>query len=339
MREPQLKEILNKLDVQRVVRDGKWIRAECPFAEFYHDRGTDRSPSFFVSVSATELSGFGCFTCKEHGRISSLVRKLEHLRKEQYPGLAMEADLSETPDSFEDYERDFDAEPDPEPLNKSAYMTMYPPAWNHADSRNYLISREISGQTTDLLQLQYDDEENRVLFPVFDYKGDLYGFSGRSVLTDEAIDKRHELRIAAGHPRGYKKVRDYTGLPKERLLLGEHLIEGDKPLWIVEGLFAFAWMVELGVREICNPVATMGSRLTKYQRDLVVGYNRSVYLVYDNDAAGEMGIYGREGHREDGALLMLKDHVPTFVAMYPEGKNDPDTLTFDDVREMIEEPE
>lgn len=195
-----------------------------------------------------------------------------------------------------------------------------------------------------LLQLLYDPDEMRILFPVFDFRKELYGFSGRSILSDKEID---DLNNRGRYRTEYRKIRDYTGLPKEKLLLGEHLIDPKKPLWIVEGLFAFAHMIEIGMQVIANPIATLGSRMSSYQKDLIVDYNVPAYLAYDNDAAGEIGIYGpavtnEEGeivHEGGGALDLLSPHVPTFIPLYPEGVNDPDGLTLDQVREMIENPE
>jgi hypothetical protein len=338
MKEGPLREILAKLDVEVVRRDDEgWLRCRCPFAELgYHDRGTDNTPSFFIKISASEISGFGCFTCKEHGRISSLVRKLAEERKEDYGKLALEADLAETPDSFEDYEKKAEYDADPIPLEKAAYMSLYPSAWSVPDARNYLVGRGISEPTATLLQLQYDDEDRRILFPVFDRDNELFGFTGRSIYSKEQIDETNQRRKLAGYKFDYPKVKDYIGLPKERLLLGENLIQPDKPLWVIEGLFAFAHMIEIGVRKICNPVAPMKSSISKYQRDLIIGYNLPTYLVFDDDPAGNHGTFGRS---RDGAFYLLKQHVPTFAPLYPHGKTDPDFLTYDDVELMIIDPD
>lgn len=334
MKEPQLRELLAELDVEvRNRTHDSWLRCPCPFAEFKHDSGKDSDPSFFAKIESNGLSGFHCFTCKEHGRMSSLVRKLEHYRNEDYGNLAIRADLLETPDSFDEYDAPMDIDIDPDPLNKAAYLSMYPLAWENDKSRAYLLGRAIGEETSYTLQLQFDDEELRILFPVFDFRGELYGFSGRSILSRDEIKRLNssgKLRVE------YPSHRDYAGLPKEKLLLGEHLIDKEKRQWVIEGLFAYAHFVEIGARDLVNPLATLGSQMSVYQRDLLVDYNRLVYLGYDNDAAGEVGIYGIErDERRPGALKLLQGHVPVIVPLYPEGKNDPDELSFYDVEEMI----
>lgn len=270
--------------------------------------------------------------------MSSLVRKLEHYRREDYHGLDIRADMAEMPDSFAEWGDRRTDDYDPDPLNKAAYLSMYPLAWEHEESRRYLQGRGIGEATSRTLHLQFDDEEHRILFPVFDHAGELYGFTGRSTLSPTRVAAINEAR-AAQRQRPYPKVRDYAGLPKEKLLLGEHLISESGPLWIVEGLFALAHMLEIGLGDYANPVATMGSAMSNYQRDLIIGYCRPAWLVYDNDAAGDIGVLGKpqpDGRRKGGAYMALSPHVPTLIPYWPEGIDDPDKLTLPHCLDMMD---
>ena len=134
------------------------------------------------------------------------------------------------------------------------------------------------------------------------------------------------------YPEAVVRHRDY-GFSKHNFLLGEHLYQEGKPFWIVEGLFAYAHMVQLGVRELVNPVATMMSSVSKAQAKKLVNFGESVYLVFDPDRAGDVGVFGtlnREGiFRGGGAIDRLKDHIPTFVPNYPDGLDDPDDMVFE----------
>jgi len=338
MIEGDLRRILDELEVQVVAKTpGGWLNCHCPMAEYRHMSGRDNSPDFFVKINPTGVSGYHCFACKSKGRISTLVRRLEFYRDATYKGLAIRADLADIANGFEEWGARADHEPEPDPLNKAAYLSMYPLAYEHTDGRTYLEKRGISHGTAELLNLQYDDEEWRILFPVFDFNSDLYGFTGRSILPPEEINainvrRKHKNRLP------YPKVRDYAGLKKERMLLGEHLMDTSKPQWLVEGLFAFAHCVEIGVRERFNVLAPLGSRVSEYQRDLLTGYNKPVWLAFDNDGAGELGIFGdpESPTTNPGAYALLKDHVPTFIPYWPEGVNDPDDLTLEDVLRMTE---
>jgi DNA primase len=137
------------------------------------------------------------------------------------------------------------------------------------------------------------------------------------------------------------KVKNYFGLRKDLRLLGEHLIVPGLPLLVVEGLFAFAHLVEIGAREICNPVAPMGSDLSMAQRDLLVSHDAPVFLCFDNDPAGSIGLYGPWNKRDqlfegNGAIDRLKTNAPTFLCHYPERTDEPDELTLDEVADMLE---
>jgi len=280
MNEAPLRELLGELNVDVVQTNANgWLLAFCPFAEWLHNSGQDRNPDFYVRVEPTGISGFHCFACKTHGRMSTLVRKLEYYRQEKYRGLAVKADLMETPDEFPPYEHDSAIQVEPDPLNKAAYLGMYPLAWEDEWSRKYLAGRGVGKATAELLGLVYDDDECRILFPVLNHKSDLFGFTGRTIL------EKHQFPF----PR--------------------------------------------------YPVATMGSNMSKYQRDILISYNAPIHLLYDNDEAGELGLFGpmnAEGERMGGgAWDKVHEHVPTFLPLYPEGINDPDNLTTEMLQEML----
>ena len=300
-----------------------WLVAKCPFAEFLHKFGRDTNPSFFVKINDSGYSGYNCFTCHQTGNMGKLIEKLGGLRGEDYSALVIRALIEETPDTFIDWDERQLMQNEPlVPLDQDIYFRMYPPILNFKEARRYLAKRQISEETAELLQLRYDPDEHRVLFPVFSGEANqLFGFTGRAVFDAPA------------------KVKDYSGLKKDRLILGEQLIQEGKPILLVEGLFAYANMYEICADDFCSPIASMGSRLSDAQRDLIVEFQLPVYLLYDNDEAGQQGLYGpkrKNGSYEGGgAIDQLKDHVPTYIAEYPTGVQDPDNLTTDDVENIV----
>ncbi len=337
MKQSALLEIMDALDIEVIHLSNRgWTTSHCPFAPYLHNSGRDRMPDFHAKVEPDGISGFQCFACKQHGRISTLVRLLERFREEDYAGLDIRADLADICESFDEWGARKFSDFDPEPLDKAAYLTIYGPAWEWPDARAYLEDRQISEATAELLTLQYDEEECRILFPVFDYKTELYGFSGRSILSEEEIVAINSRRKFGQYP----KVRDYAGLRKEKMLLGEQFIDRTKSMWIVEGLFALAHMFELGVSQHVNVLATLGASMSDYQRDVLAGHNRPVWLVYDADEAGDKGILGElraDGTRaENGAYKKLSGHVPVFIPFWPPGVTDPDMLTLENVLEMLD---
>jgi hypothetical protein len=333
MTEYDLRRLLLKLDIEVTDKNPSgWLLARCPFAEFLHAKGTDRKPSFYVRANADGPSGFHCFTCKQHGGVRALVNQLGYYRDADYNHLALQATLLEVPERFADYEAsDTDIlDSLPEPINELVYLSMYPSAVEFADALIYLASRGIGESTAEKLRLRYDPEAKRILFPVYDSAKLLYGFTGRSIVPDDLRDPK------------VPKIKNYTGLKKEYRLLGEQFIDNDKPILVVEGLFALAHLIEIGVCNFCNPLALMGSSLSNAQTDLLIGYDRPVYLCFDDDAAGSQGLFGswdktRGVYLGGGAVDKLKQHLPTMVCLYPERTNEIDELTFDEVSRMLTE--
>ena len=218
------------------------------------------------------------------------------------------------------------------PVLDAVWRGLFPMAYDVKEARQYLQARGIGQQTSSLIGLMYDDKEKRILFPVRDFhEGQLatFGFSGRSILQDQDFP----------HPK-YKKIKDYLGLQKSSLILGmEHARDNTKPLLLVEGLFAYAHMMQVGARGICNPVASMGSHLSDTQAEILIEHGQPVYILYDDDLAGDIGIFGKieKGqHKGGGAVDKLVQHVPTLVCSYPEDHSgDPDDLSFEELKWVL----
>ena len=286
--------------VSRKPNAAGYLVCKCPLAGFLHERGIDAHPSFFVKVDPSGVSGFHCFTCKEKGRLSSLVRKLGFHRGENLSSLAIRVDMAETPTEFASFgSSEADTIQAPKELSEAVHMAMFPEAWADAEARSYLASRGIGAIAAGTIGLRFDPDERRVLFPVRDRACKLFGFSGRAI--DRDVDPRH---------------RDYH-FKKERFLLGAHLIQPGKPMWLVEGLFAFARMVEVGARRFVNPVAPMMSNVSEYQVNSLAAIGEPTYICFDDDLAGDQGVFGKVdgkgGYLGGGAADKLKKHIPVMV--------------------------
>jgi len=327
MRLGKILEILKEGGIDVVSNEpngGGYVPCLCPFAPYLHERGVDTNPSFFVKVNPEGLSGFHCFTCKQKGRMSSLFRKLEYYSGDNHSALSIRCALEEIPSKFGDFEDEGEPKEQRQPIVEETYENLYLPAYECEEAANYLRGRDVSEKTALLIGLRYDSHENRILFPVRGRRGELYGYSGRTIL--KPIDYPYLGK------KKYGRIRDYS-FDKEQCLLGEQLHQRGKPIFIVEGLFAFAHLVEIGAREVCNPMATLGANCSEEQRDLLIDLDEIVYLCYDNDAGGELGTFGPDG--ESGAVKLLKSHLPTRLALYPEHINDPDNFTIQDFRTVF----
>lgn len=332
MNEKDLKNVLKKLKIETVSRNGYWLQFSCPFAKWTHRSRKDNSPSCGARVNNEGVSSYKCFTCHKSGRISSLVRSLEYYSGRSFPGVALEADLADATISFGDFEKtDHEEFSMPEPLNEAAYADLYMPAYENKFARQYLKQRGVSKETAEYLGLGYDPDDLRITFPVRDIEGNLYGFTGRSILPDDKFSKMY---------KEYKKVRDYLGLPKKFLMLGAEFIDPKKPNFVIEGLFGYTHLFEIHADNICNPLAVLGNELTNEKADFLIEQDNLTILAFDNDDGGDSGLFGVESakYAKPGAVDKLSGHIPIVVPNWPKGKKDPDELTLAEVRKMINQP-
>ncbi len=330
MEEHNLRDIARRLEVKVVAKNGPWLQAPCPFAGWLHPNGTDRNPSFGLLINEGAESYYKCFTCKQKGIISSLVRSLEHYREESYPGLALDADRKDMEFSLPEFgafaEEAMKA--GPEPLNEDIHANLYDWVYDYDNAVTYLEGRGIDFDAADKMDLRFDPEEQRIIFPVRGRGKELYGFTGRSILTPENYLYKN-----------YPKIRDYHGLPKEHLLLGAEFVEDGKPVFVVEGLFGYAHLIKIGAQDLVNPIALLGSEMTSHKANLLMDWGLPVFLMADDDEAGDICLFGSLNefgdYRGGGAVDQLKNEMPLFLPAWPEGKTDPDELTMDDLGYML----
>jgi hypothetical protein len=294
MRKEEIKDVMRDIFGREfVTKDlGGWVSMKCPLARWTHEKGHDNSPSAGVSVNDNGSSGFNCFTCHERGPFSSMLKQYAEFSGEDLDDLIEEIEEGEflgprTALTWEQLRNRRDEEV-AMPIDESIFMDLYDSAENHP----YLKERGISNATVRKLELLYDPKDSegdpRILFPVRDPDGQLYGFSGR----------------ATKHAR--LKVRDYFGLAKAQMVLGSHLAGDFKRVVAVEGLVDVAMAFEHGE---CG-CGVMHSTFTDFQAAIFKRIGKPVFDMYDNDKAG------REG--SDLLRKKLVGKLPVFATTYPK---------------------
>ena len=118
----------------------------------------------------------------------------------------------------------------------------------------------------------YDAFRDRLMFPIFDLRGQVIAFSGRA-LGGDAVAK-------------YKNSAESSIYQKRSVLYGAHLaLKSEKPFWILcEGNVDVFMLHQAGYD---NAVATCGTALTDAQARLIARHVSEVVLAYDADAAGQ----------------------------------------------------
>jgi DNA primase len=149
----------------------------------------------------------------------------------------------------------------------------------------------------------YDRFRGRVIFPIFNLRGQVAGFGGR--VLDDALPK-------------YLNTPETPVFQKGALLYGLHLayeaIRKSGRAVIVEG---YTDVLALKRHGFHGAVATLGTALTREHIRRLKGYAREAVVVFDADAAGKMAAM-------KSLAFFLDEGLPSRVTVLPPGE-DPDT--------------
>ena len=304
-----IEEIKIRNDIAEVISDyiqlrpsGSNYKGLCPF----HN---EKTPSFHVS-SSKQI--YKCFGCGEGGDVISFIMKVENLEfmdavkfLANRCGIEINTNIDEnTKKKLEKIKRfqeihvvaarffymNLMQKNNPgykylvkrgldEKTIKSFGLGYSPDSWDSL--KNYLLK---SGYTIEEIKEcglvgqsrknnnYFDKFRNRVMFPIFDYKGNVIGFGGR--VLDDSMPKylNSEDTII------FNKRYNLYGLNFARKHIGN-----SRTLILVEGYMDLISMHQYGVK---NVVATLGTALTEAQAELIKKFADNVVLSYDSDQAG-----------------------------------------------------
>ncbi|MBU3181590.1 DNA primase [Clostridium psychrophilum] len=312
----------------KLKRVGKNYTGLCPF----HN---EKTPSFTVSV---EKQIYKCFGCGEAGNVISYIMKDRNMTfPEAAEALAQRANISIDLHNDENNEQK-DMYKKMYKINVDAARYFYDNLRKDKKAEIYFSNRGITEltmkkfglgfsidrwdglllylkkkgySTLDLLNIgliikspkgsYYDRFRNRIMFPVFDYKGSVIGFGGR-VLDDS----KPKYLNSPETPLFHKGLNLY-GL--------NFVIKNNRSrtIIIVEGYMDCISLHQYG---FSNVVAALGTALTIRQSKLLKKYVDKVIIAFDADFAGQAAtIRGLEILRHEGLDLR--------VLIVPKGK-DPD---------------
>jgi DNA primase len=154
-----------------------------------------------------------------------------------------------------------------------------------------------------------------ITFPLFNQYNELIGFSGRPPISNEEVKQR-----------GLKKYW-HSRLDKKRFLFGlNHAIAKARELnylIVGEGQFDTIIAHQSGIE---NMVSTCGTALTEDQVIIISRYVDRVYIVFDNDTAGQEAFEQLEKYKKYNLELIpvtLPDSVDSSGNVQ---KEDPDSF-------------
>lgn len=157
---------------------------------------------------------------------------------------------------------------------------------------------------------------SRIMFPIFDLKGDIVAFGGRILETGAGrVPPKGDFvppkYINSPESEVYHKSRNLFGFYQ-----GAKAIRDSEEVIVVEGYMDVIGCHQAGVE---NVVAPLGTALTEEQGQILRRYVKEVILLFDADAAGE-----RAAQR--GAEVLLEQGFFPTVANLPSGKDSDEFL-------------
>lgn len=167
---------------------------------------------------------------------------------------------------------------------------------------DYLVK---TGLTIERENYKVDRFHGRVMFPIHGLTGQILGFGGRIMKSDEKIAKY----INSPESEIYHKSDILYGLYFAR----QAILKNDK-CYLVEGYTDVISMHQSGIE---NVVASSGTSLTQNQIRLIKRFTHNITVLYDGDDAGIKASLR-------GIDLLLEEGLNVRVVLLPEGE-DPDS--------------
>jgi DNA primase len=294
---------------------GGWIVSNCPFGEWRHDNGKSGPDAFGVRLESG-VPFCNCFSCGWHGDAADATIELRHLEKQSPSGIDRDFGIAQK--LIEKADKEFDLDLDgpgiEEALAKKAEMLPFDEDWLASfgpvlaskKARAYLKTRQAPDEVLEALDVRWDGSQDRICFPVRDFKGRLMGLHGRSI--HEGVEPRYRM---------YQFQKRTNPL----IWLGESWIDTDKPILVIEGPFDLASCARV-YRNVCSPLFANPS----YEKLRRMADCLDIVTLLDRGKAGDQGRQRIEKSLPGSNVINL---VP------PEGIKDPGVADTDQLSDIL----
>lgn len=301
-----IEDVKSRIDIVNLINEyinveqsGNNFKALCPF----HN---EKTPSFCISE---QKQIYKCFGCGEGGDVIGFVMKMENLDfldavkflANKY-GIDVSFNINEEQkQKIEKTKKYIDINTETARFYFRNLFSQKNKAYEYLKSRglddkiikkfglgysqdsfnslkNYLLSKNFEindliecGLITKKNEKIYDKFRNRIMFPIFDYKGNVIGFGGR--VLDDSLPK-------------YLNSPETIVFNKSNNLYGINFTKKeikDKTVILVEGYMDLITLYQYGIK---NVFASLGTSLTKNQALLIKKCANTVIISYDKDDAG-----------------------------------------------------
>ena len=254
-------------------RSGDNIMIGCPLAPYspLHKSKRDSRPSMGIKVDGHRVL-VNCFTCGfRSGALGYLYSRLNYHDKRWSKAMSVVKEfesnlLTVGLDSLEEDGWRAKKMEHPDVIDEGIW-DQYRGLFN-----KYFLSRGISLETGKRWGVGFDKQRKRALIPVRNKNQDLVGAVGRSVINENP------------------KYLNYFEMKKSKVLCGEHLVDRQKTIVLVEGsldaMIADQTFVERGMHDY-GAISLLGASISEYQANRIVSLATDVLLAFDNDPAGQ----------------------------------------------------
>jgi len=289
---------------------GEWGRVKCPLSSWTHDSGSDSNPSCAISYGDNIESAFNCYAC-EAGDLHKLITLLDGYgakkpRFDLKQAVKLWAD-EESGDAAMVFMDDSDhANAHVDQVWPESFLAGFMEAYKVPMAMEYLNARKVSSEDAFTLDIMWDLTRRTVCFPVRNWEGWLVGMRGRYIVPGDG--PRY-------HDYGYRGHRN------KLTWYGEHLVDLDSPVLMVESVFDFTSCFRV-YRNILAPL-TVGLGPAKCRR---VRNALEIVTLFDNGRGGDKG----RSKISEG----LPDSIITHL-LPPSHRDDPGDMKKKELRRVL----
>ncbi len=339
-----INEVKENVDIVDLVSDylelkktGNRYKGLCPFH-------SEKTPSFFVNP---DNNFYHCFGCGAGGDTINFVMEIENLTFVESLKMLAERTGMELPDMSNQQRQQYKVREQLFSLNNLAarfynYLLteteMGNTAYNYlkergfnktdieifnlgyaADEWQFLLNfLQKKGFSVDLIKKaglisegknnsHYDKFRNRVIFPIFNNRGEVIAFGGRIL---ESGDNYGPKYLNSPETPIFSKKKNLYGLH-----LAKDSIREQNSCIIMEG---YTDVIQAHKNGFKNSIASLGTAFTEEQAKLIKRYAENAYIAYDADTAGNKATLR-------GLDILSRTGINVKVIQLEEG-SDPDQL-------------
>ncbi len=305
-------ELKEKVDLVDLISDylelkktGNRYKGLCPFH-------SEKTPSFFVNP---DNNFYHCFGCGAGGDSINFVMEIENLTFIESIKMLAERSGMELPDMSDQQREIYKERENIFSLNKLAarfynYLltdtNMGKKALDYLNDRGFDkddIKRFNLGFAADEWQLllnflkkknfsihlikkaglisegnnnsYYDKFRNRLMFPIFNNRGEVIAFGGRILDSEDSYGPKY---LNSPETQIFSKKKNLYGLH-----LAKESIRKENSCIIMEG---YTDVIQAHKNGFENSIASLGTAFTEEQAELIKRYAENAYIAYDADTAG-----------------------------------------------------